>query len=143
MPADTTISLARPTATMRPAARARLTAVHPLTVTATATLDFAGERVIVGRAEDASLKIEHGTVSRQHLSVEWSAGEGTHVVRDLDSRNGAAVDGTPLVDARPLADGAVVRAGSVLLIYERLEGDDADDAVARDAVPGEAARVAT
>jgi transcriptional regulator with GAF, ATPase, and Fis domain len=67
------------------------------------------------------------------------------VCRDLGSHNGTQVDGMALEDEpRALADGAVLRLGDVLLVFETglalLARDGA--AVARAAVPGSAAVVA-
>lgn len=50
----------------------------------------------VGRLESNQLAIPHSDVSRTHFSIEPGAG-GTFKVRDLGSRNGTRINGTPTV----------------------------------------------
>ena len=99
------------------APRARLVAVYPRELGA--TIELGGGAVAVGR--DA---IAHRTVSRQHCEVRWDARSRAHVVCDLASRNGAAVDGRVLgADPVALADGAVLRVGDAILVHERITAD--------------------
>src|SRR5579859_4637599 len=59
-----------------------------------------GERCVVetehliGRSERAALRLEDSFVSSQHASIRW-VGDGWEL-KDLGSRNGTAVDGTPV-----------------------------------------------
>src|SRR5262245_34829394 len=94
------------------------------------------------------LVLDHGTISRRHAALAWSAAHHAHAVRDLDSRNGTSADAVPVTgsDARPLVDGSLLRLGDMLLIYEQDAADGAGvagegDAVARDAIPGDAAAI--
>ncbi|HEV8200038.1 MAG TPA: sigma-54-dependent Fis family transcriptional regulator, partial [Candidatus Polarisedimenticolia bacterium] len=93
------------------------------------------------------LVLEHGTISRRHAALAWDGARRVHALRDLGSRNGSSVDGVAAAadEARSLVDGSILRLGDVLLVYEQDAGGagDGEDGVqvARDAVPGQAARV--
>lgn len=84
-------------------------------------------------------RLGHGSVSRHHVSIAWQRGQ--HIIHDPGSKNGSWVDLRRL-DANPVAlsDGAVLRLGGVVLVYEAgrpvaLEDDD-DDAQLYAAIPG-------
>ncbi|MBK6688845.1 MAG: sigma-54-dependent Fis family transcriptional regulator [Deltaproteobacteria bacterium] len=119
----------------------RLRSVHPPELAV--TIELSGDRTVLGRfpEDPSSPPIQHPTVSRAHFEVEWDAGLGTHVGRDLGSRNGSAVEGERATAGwHPFSDGTVVRLGDVLLVYESghtLAQPDPVD-VSRSAVPGEA-----
>ena len=135
MPEERTETTATPSAERRPRRRpdARLIAVHP--PEAAAVIELTGDEVVIGREEGS---IQHRTLSRRHLAVRWDSASWARVAVDLGSKNGSAVDSVPLAGApRVLRDGAVVRAGDVLLVYE--EGDLDDQPDLADAVPGQAA----
>ncbi len=121
--------------------RGRLKSAFPRDLSA--SIDLSEERTILGRGPDDRNvpAVRDKTVSRSHFAIEWDEGLGTHVGRDLGSRNGSWVDGH---EARggwhPFHDGSIVRIGDVLLVYERghtLGEQDAPD-VSRRAIPGEA-----
>jgi DNA-binding NtrC family response regulator len=122
-----------------PAPTARLCVVYPPALVGAHALGDAA--VVLGRdPEGAGLVLADETVSRRHLRIEWMNGPGLHFATDLGSRNGSNVDGVALAaEPRPLVDGAVVRAGDVLLVYELTEERVTEDGpVDREAVPGEA-----
>jgi len=85
--------------------------------------------------------VDHGTISRQHATLVWSAAQRAHAVRDLGSRNGTWVDGVPVKDTqRALISGSLLRLGDTLLVYEEDAPASTDGAaVSRDDVPGESA----
>jgi len=56
--------------------------------------------VIIGRDEDAAIRIGSSDVSRKHCLL-IATSEGL-LVRDLGSRNGTFVDGVPIGDTEPL-----------------------------------------
>ena len=71
-------------------------------------------RHVVGRGGAATVRLDDPDVSRRHLLVE--VGTGDLMVRDLGSRNGSELDGTPLgEEARPWPAGAPLRVGSSTL----------------------------
>jgi transcriptional regulator with GAF, ATPase, and Fis domain len=121
--------------------RARLTTVHPREV-AGAAVDLGSEPFLIGREGEVGLHLEHRSVSRRHLSIEWDGKTGTHLAQDLGSKNGSALDGVPLEsERRRLENGTVLRAGDVLLVYEAGLDFAVDDVleVSREALPGRAA----
>jgi len=93
--------------------------------------------------------LDHGTISRRHAALAWSAAHQAHAVRDLDSRNGTSADAVPVTgdDARALVDGSLLRVGDMLLVYEQDAGDGTvpgvgvGEGASREAIPGEAARI--
>lgn len=80
------------------------------------------ERVLVGRAKHADIRIDHGSVSREHAALAVSAAIS---IRDLGSANGTRVRGVKLEGDQPfaVAPGDVIDLGEVLLVvqYRRLE----------------------
>jgi S-DNA-T family DNA segregation ATPase FtsK/SpoIIIE len=78
------------------------------------TLSLDRGRHVVGRGGEAAVGLTDPDVSRRHVLVEVGTGELT--VRDLGSRNGSELDGTPLgEDPRPWPAGAPLRVGSSTL----------------------------
>ncbi len=138
---DSTRQQAREARAEAPWTRARLTCVYPPEMHA--AVELGPDRVVLGRAPEdgTSPALQHPTVSRGHLEVQWHAGLGQHLARDLGSRNGSAIDG---VTARGgwhvLAPGAIVRVGEVIFVYEAGHIAEVQDApeVSRRAVPGDA-----
>lgn len=63
---------------------------------------------IIGRSNDADLRLPDTGVSRQHAEVTWDGRDA--VLVDLESTNGTTVNGTP-VDNWLLADGDVIMMG--------------------------------
>ena len=74
-----------------------------------------GENVI-GRDPDCDVWIEASGVSRRHARLEVERGGGRVRLEDLGSKNGTFVDGSPIRGAVDVADGAVIRLGSVDLV---------------------------
>ena len=56
-------------------------------------LDWSGasERLLLGRAPEADIVLDHETVSRRHAELLWRG--GTWVIHDIGSRNGTALNG--------------------------------------------------
>lgn len=63
---------------------------------------------IIGRSNDADLRLPDTGVSRQHAEVTWDGRDA--VLVDLESTNGTTVNDTP-VDNWLLADGDVIMMG--------------------------------
>jgi len=126
-----------------PAQPARLCVVYPPDLAAAHALGD-GPLVIGRDPAEAGLLVDDATVSRKHVRIEWQNGPGLHFATDLGSRNGSSVDGVALGERRPLIDGAVLRIGDVMLIYEQAQALAAGDApvVDREAVPGQAGAMA-
>ncbi len=69
--------------------------------------------LLVGRAEEADLRLDSPIVSREH--ARFTSRDGALSVQDLDSSNGTFVDGTR-ADRATLADGARVVIGPFVLV---------------------------
>ncbi|RNL60795.1 DUF2662 domain-containing protein [Nocardioides marmoriginsengisoli] len=94
---------------------------------ATAVLDINGERmplappgIVVGRGNDADLRVNDPGVSRRHAEFRVVSDEhGPRVsVHDLGSTNGVLVNGKRVENAA-LADGAVVRIGNTTMTFHQ------------------------
>ncbi len=93
--------------------------------------------VTLGRLAAPGIRaIAHRTVSRRHAEIGWS--DGAHHVVDLGSRNGSGLDGRPIDGRCPLADGAVLRLGDTLAVYERGTAERDGPTIDRAALPGNA-----
>jgi len=134
----TTITGARRTDTPAGGDKFVLHIVFPPDLRQTAALGT-GETAIGRDPGLDGVLVDHGTISRRHAALDWSASRRAHVVRDLRSRNGTWVDGVPVAgEPRALVSGSLLRLGDTLLVYE----EDAPAAagtreVSRDDVPGE------
>lgn len=70
---------------------------------------------IVGRHEEADIRLDGSTVSRRHARVLV---DGTAAyLEDLQSKNGTQVDGQPVSAPVPLRNGAEILIGSVPVLY--------------------------
>jgi DNA-binding winged helix-turn-helix (wHTH) protein len=84
---------------------------------------FAGPRevaleegeTILGRDPEATVFLDHGSVSRRHARIVIHGGSAT--IEDLDSKNGTRVGGERITGPRMLADGDAIRIGSVRLDF--------------------------
>jgi hypothetical protein len=94
---------------------------------ATATLEINGERlplsppgIVVGRGNDADLRVNDPGVSRRHaeLRVTEDAHGPRVTVHDLGSTNGVLVNGRRVEDAT-LTDGAEIRMGNTTLTFHQ------------------------
>jgi HD-GYP domain-containing protein (c-di-GMP phosphodiesterase class II) len=102
--------------------RLRLLALEPR------TLENAwetGQRVRIGRSDSAAVLLRDPSISRNHAEIEptrlgW-------VVRDLGSRNGTFLNGTPVGrPGRLLRERDLLQCGNVVLIVDSLGATDAD-----------------
>jgi transcriptional regulator with PAS, ATPase and Fis domain len=113
--------------------------VHPPELARAVDLD--GDAVI-GRAtgdEPGGTNLAHPTLSRRHLAIRWERSAARFLAEDLGSKNGSWIDGQSLSGApRLISDGAVIRAGEVLMVHEVDPAPAAGDArEALEAVPGD------
>jgi hypothetical protein len=79
--------------------------------------------IVVGRGNDADVRVDDPGVSRRHLEVRVQEGpDGPQVsVQDLGSTNGVLVDGRR-VDQATLTDGATIRIGNTTMTYHQKPG---------------------
>jgi transcriptional regulator with GAF, ATPase, and Fis domain len=140
VPADaSTISLQRSPRSRGRDADVRLRVVYPRALVHEwrVTAD-----VVLGRNPPGAhaWQVRHPTISRRHAVLSCDRARGTYLLEDLGSHNGTWVDGTRVAhEPRVLHDGAVVRLGGVILVFESGPAAAAEDApqVRRDAVPGD------
>ena len=76
--------------------QARLTAYPPDNAALTRSIG-SGAALRIGRASDSGLRLDHPSISRAH--AELRERDGTWHLRDLGSKNGSFVDGTPIAEA--------------------------------------------
>jgi pSer/pThr/pTyr-binding forkhead associated (FHA) protein len=78
-------------------------------------LKFPPGEFVFGRGPECHVRPdpEGQAISRQHCLLRVSA-EGVHI-RDLGSTNGTLVNGTRVLEERPLRDGDLVQLGAVVL----------------------------
>ncbi len=100
---------------------------------ATATLELNGERlplappgIVIGRGNDADLRIDDPGVSRKHIEIRVEepaelAAEPRITVHDLGSTNGMSVNGKR-VEQATLADGATIRIGNTTMTLHLKRG---------------------
>jgi diguanylate cyclase (GGDEF)-like protein len=79
---------------------------------------------LIGRAQEAHLRIVDDGVSRQHARLKFDTG-GNLYLCDLDSRNGTFVNGKKIADATRLQPGDKVQIGRTTVL--RFEYQDALD----------------
>ena len=71
--------------------------------------------VVIGRGDDAHVRLLDSSISRAHARISMSAGQAEIV--DLGSQNGTKVNGEQIVGARPLLSGDVVTILGVTLVF--------------------------
>jgi DNA-binding NtrC family response regulator len=89
---------------------------------ATSTYPLAdGVRVLVGRARNADVRIDHVSVSREHAVFQVDQTKQSVTIEDLGSANGTRVRGTPLTPRLPIevVPDDVIDLGEILLVIQR------------------------
>jgi len=78
--------------------------------------------VVIGRGNDADLKIDDPGISRRHAQISITqSGDGTSVtVTDLDSTNGVVLNGHK-VSTGEVADGSEIRLGNTVIVIRMSE----------------------
>jgi DNA-binding NtrC family response regulator len=74
-------------------------------------------RVDLGRGLIGEVQVDDPCMSRKHAEVSFESGAWR--LRDLQSRNGSAVDGAPLVGEVLRPDPRVLRVGDTLLVFTK------------------------
>lgn len=122
--------------------QARLTAYPPDNAALTRPIG-SGAALRIGRADDCGLRLDHASISRAH--AELSEHGGAWQLRDLGSKNGTFVDGTPVAQAR-LDHPCWLRFGDVFcefapLSAAQVEADDSGRRARRAAATAHTARI--
>ena len=74
---------------------------------------------VIGRGEDAHLKIPEETISHRHALISEDSGQV--FIRDLGSRNGILVNGKRVEEKAAMNPGDSIRLGRVVLKYLQIE----------------------
>jgi len=93
----------------------RLRTVNPIAPVA-AEYALLKDEVSVGRGEENDLVIPHASISRTH--ARWMRRDGGFELTDLNSTNGTYVNNQPLHGSTIVADGAEVRLGDVIFVFQ-------------------------
>lgn len=72
---------------------------------------------ILGRGEDAILRLEGASLSRAHCSFTFQPEEGVWIIEDLASRSGTLHNGVFLENAQPIDHGDIVHVGEYELRF--------------------------
>jgi DNA-binding winged helix-turn-helix (wHTH) protein len=72
---------------------------------------------VIGRDPRCQVWVEHAGVSRRHARIRIESGSERPRLTDLESTNGTFVGGTRVETGTPLADGDVIKVGSVTLKF--------------------------
>ena len=70
---------------------------------------------VIGRARDATIRVDSGGVSRHHARILVNGNEAR--IEDLGSKNGTFIDGQPVTSPSLLNDGSEVRIGPVAFTF--------------------------
>ena len=73
------------------------------------------DETVIGRAEDAAIRIDSAGVSRRHARIVVT--ETATTIEDLGSKNGTCVGEEPVSAPRQLSDGDEIRVGPVTLTF--------------------------
>lgn len=71
--------------------------------------------LVLGRADDADVRIPDVALSRRHAMLKWDAQAHAYEICDLGSRNGTVVDGEPIEGSRLLKPGQTILLGTETL----------------------------
>ena len=84
-------------------------------------IDLSPGDSIVGRAEQADVRLDDASVSKQHARLRVRPDGGVSVA-DLGSRNGTRLDGRPLTEEAALEPGEPLEIGRSTLVLQRGDG---------------------
>lgn len=121
--ASDTLTFRRPSRAYEPRFR-RLTRVYAEPTDAEPWISPASlvpsDNFVIGREGDLSL--DDRTASRRHARLTIEPALDVVAVEDLDSKNGTYLNGQPITGPEPLRDGAVLRIGATILVFEEVLG---------------------
>jgi len=97
------------------------------------------DRIVLGRAEECDVRIDHPSVSRKHAALLT---RGALRIEDCGSSNGTRVGGRPIEAGKavPIEAGTLVELGDVIVVVRRDEQESRHEA-APPAVPARAPNV--
>lgn len=86
---------------------------------------------VVGRGQDAKIRIKDRGVSKSHCRLVHIA--GAVVLEDMGSTNGTFVDGERVTEARTLPVGSILQVGNTFMLYEVRSRQEVDAVERQDA----------
>ncbi|MCP3959616.1 MAG: FHA domain-containing protein [bacterium] len=95
---------------------------------------WAGKQLIIGRREDADIRLEEPTMSGIHAKI--FAGVDGIRIRDLNSLNGTQINGSKIVESR-LRSGDQIKIGRATIVVSGSGADFFDDSTEEVSVTGE------
>jgi pSer/pThr/pTyr-binding forkhead associated (FHA) protein len=72
-----------------------------------------GEKITIGRGQEADIVLDNTAISRLHLSIESTG--GIYLVSDMGSTNGTFVDGNKIQSGEPVSTAALIEFGKFRL----------------------------
>lgn len=76
-----------------------------------------GKKFTIGRGHDLTHRLNDPSISRHHLEFIDQAHDGKCMAVDLESRNGARINGKRLFRTQELRDGDIIQVGYTLLVF--------------------------
>ncbi len=117
----------------------RLVVVHPRHLATRIELERKPTHLGRDPSQTASVPLADATMSRNHARIQWDGRARSFVIQDVGSHNGTSVDGVALEDRScALEDGALIRLGDVLAVFEGGGVVSEAATVSTDAIPGQA-----
>jgi DNA-binding NtrC family response regulator len=86
-----------------------------------------GERVVIGRGDEAGLQVLDKSVSRLHAAVTLGRGGAPATVEDLKSSNGVRVNGRLIRGRHELSPGDVIEIGAVVVVVHTMTHAPAEE----------------
>jgi hypothetical protein len=99
----------------------RLAMLQQLNGTVLATIschEDIGE-LVLGRGDDAGIRLSDNAVHRVHARIYWKADDNAHVIEDAGGANGTYVNRLRIQGPRMLLDGTRIRLGRTEMVYRR------------------------
>ena len=79
-----------------------------------------GSRFVLGRGNTLNHRLNDRSISREHLTFLHETHSGRCVVNDMQSRNGARINGEKLFHSQELKDGDIIQVGYTLIVFVRV-----------------------
>ncbi|MCK5804953.1 MAG: AAA family ATPase, partial [Lentisphaeria bacterium] len=83
-------------------------------------LDKSAGRLVIGRGDECNIRINQGSISRQHAALEFTG--GAWVIEDLKSQNGVFIADKP-VKREKLTEPIQIRFGTIMTSFDPEAGD--------------------
>ncbi|MDN5293548.1 MAG: hypothetical protein PWQ91_707 [Eubacteriales bacterium] len=75
----------------------------------------AGPSTLIGRGREAQIRVQDRFASHRHALLYWQ--DGCFWIKDLGSRNGTIVNGSPISEPVPLEKGDIIQIGGLIFNF--------------------------